>query len=140
ENLTGLDFFSESLQHLMRTFEIEPQAVIHDLQPGYLSTTWAKQWAADHNLPTIAVQHHHAHIAACMGEHHIDSPVIGLSLDGTGYGTDGHIWGGEVLIAHMDRFERFAHLQYVPMPGGDAAVREPWRVAFAHLLSAGFSQ
>jgi len=140
ENLTGLDFFAESLQHLMRTFEIEPQAVIHDLHPGYLSTTWAKQWAADHNLPTIAVQHHHAHIAACMGEHHIDSPVIGLSLDGTGYGTDGHIWGGEVLIAHMDRFERFAHLQYVPMPGGDAAVREPWRVAFAHLLSAGFSQ
>ena len=140
ENLTGLDFFAESLQHLMRTFEIEPQAVIHDLHPGYLSTTWAKQWAADHNLPTIAVQHHHAHIAACMGEHHIEGPVIGLSLDGTGYGTDGHIWGGEVLIAHMDRFERFAHLQYVPMPGGDAAVREPWRMAFAHLLAAGFSQ
>jgi hydrogenase maturation protein HypF len=139
ENLTGLDFFSESLQHLMRTFEIEPQAVVHDLHPGYLSTTWAKQWAADHNLPTIAVQHHHAHIAACMGENHIEGPVIGLSLDGTGYGTDGHIWGGEVLIAHMDRFERFAHLQYVPMPGGDAAVREPWRMAFAHLLSAGFS-
>jgi hydrogenase maturation protein HypF len=123
----------------MRTFEIEPQAVIHDLHPGYLSTTWAKQWAADHNLPAIAVQHHHAHIAACMGEHHIDGPVIGLSLDGTGYGTDGHIWGGEVLIAHMDRFERFAHLQYVPMPGGDAAVREHWRMAFAHLRTAGFS-
>jgi len=140
ENLTGLDFFSESLQHLMRTFEIEPQAVIHDLHPGYLSTTWAKQWAADHHLPTIAVQHHHAHIAACMGENHIEGPVIGLSLDGTGYGTDGHIWGGEVLIAHMDRFERFAHLPYVPMPGGDAAVREPWRMAFAHLLAAGFSE
>lgn len=140
ENLTGLDFFAESLAHLMRTFEIEPQAVAHDLHPGYLSTSWAKQWASDRNLPTIAVQHHHAHIAACMAEHAVDGPVIGLSLDGTGYGVDGRIWGGEVLIAHLGRFERFAHLAYVPMPGGDAAVREPWRMAFAHLLTAGFSQ
>jgi hydrogenase maturation protein HypF len=140
ENLTGLDFFTESLAHLMRTFEIEPQAVVHDLHPGYLSTTWAKQWAAEHNLPTIAVQHHHAHIAACMAEHAIDGPVIGLSLDGTGYGTDGRIWGGEVLIAHRDRFDRFAHLDYAALPGGDAAVREPWRMAYAHLLGAGISQ
>jgi hydrogenase maturation protein HypF len=139
ENLTGLDFFAESLAHLMHTFEIEPQAVVHDLHPGYLSTTWAKQWAADHNLPTIAVQHHHAHIAACMAEHKLEGPVIGLSLDGTGYGTDGRIWGGEVLIAGYESFERFAHLDYVALPGGDAAVREPWRMAFAHLLAAGFS-
>ena len=138
ENLTGLDFFTESLAHLMRTFEIEPQAVVHDLHPGYLSTSWAKQWAAERQLPTIAVQHHHAHIAACMAEHAIEGPVIGLSLDGTGYGTDGRIWGGEVLIAHLDRFQRWAHLDYVPMPGGDTAVREPWRMAFAHLLAAGF--
>jgi len=138
ENLTGLDFFTESLAHLMRTFEIEPQAVVHDLHPGYLSTSWAKQWAAERQLPTIAVQHHHAHIAACMAEHSIEGPVIGLSLDGTGYGTDGRIWGGEVLIAHLDRFQRWAHLDYVPMPGGDTAVREPWRMAFAHLLAAGF--
>ena len=138
ENLTGLDFFTESLAHLMRTFEIEPQTVVHDLHPGYLSTSWAKQWAAERQLPTIAVQHHHAHIAACMAEHAIEGPVIGLSLDGTGYGTDGRIWGGEVLIAHLDRFQRWAHLDYVPMPGGDAAVREPWRMAFAHLLAAGF--
>ncbi len=140
ENLTGLDFFTESLAHFQRTFEIEPQAVVHDLHPGYLSTSWAKQWAAEHNLPTIAVQHHHAHIAACMAEHAIEGPVIGLSLDGTGYGTDGRIWGGEVLIAHLHRFERFAHLDYVAMPGGDAAVREPWRMAFSHLLAAGFSE
>ncbi|UWZ83583.1 carbamoyltransferase HypF [Occallatibacter riparius] len=140
ENLTGLDFFTESLAHLMHTFEIEPQAVVHDLHPGYLSTTWAKQWAAEHNIPTIAVQHHHAHIAACMAEHAIQGPVIGLSLDGTGYGTDGRIWGGEVLIANHDSFERFAHLDYVALPGGDAAVREPWRMAFAHLLAAGFSE
>jgi len=140
ENLTGLDFFRESLAHLMRTFEIAPRTVVHDLHPGYLSTSWAKQWAEEQHLPAIAVQHHHAHIAACMAEHAVEGPVIGLSLDGTGYGADGRIWGGEVLIAHLDRFERFAHLDYVSMPGGDAAVREPWRMAFAHLLSAGFSE
>ena len=95
--LTGLDFFRESLAHLMHTFEIEPETVVHDLHPGYLSTSWAKEWAAERNLRLIAVQHHHAHIAACMAEHGLEGPVIGLSLDGTGYGTDGRIWGGEVL-------------------------------------------
>jgi len=84
------------------------------------------------------VQHHHAHIAGCVAEHGLEGSVIGLSLDGTGYGSDGHIWGGEVLIARLDSFERFAHLEYVPMPGGDAAVREPWRMALAHLHAAGF--
>jgi hydrogenase maturation protein HypF len=138
ENLTGLNFFRESLDHLMHTFEIEPEVVVHDLHPGYLSTEWAKQWAAERNLPLIAVQHHHAHIAGCMAEHGIASPTIGLSLDGTGYGTDGRIWGGEVLISTLTGFERFAHLEYVPMPGADAAVREPWRMAFAALHAAEF--
>lgn len=144
ENLSGLDFFRESLAHLMHTFEIEPQFVVHDLHPGYLSTSWAREWAAERRLPLIAVQHHHAHIAACIAEHNLLGPVIGLSLDGTGYGTDGKIWGGEVLIARLDgadpgSFERFAHLDYAPMPGGEKAIREPWRMAFAHLLAAGFS-
>jgi hydrogenase maturation protein HypF len=138
ENLTGLNFFRESLDHLMRTFEIEPETVVHDLHPGYLSTEWAKQWAAERNLPLIAVQHHHAHIAGCMAEHGIESATIGLSLDGTGYGTDGRIWGGEVLIGRLDSFERFAHLDYVPMPGGEAAIREPWRMALGHLHRAEF--
>jgi hydrogenase maturation protein HypF len=138
ENLTGLDFFRESLDHLMRTFEINPQAVVHDLHPGYLSTTWAKEWAAERNLPLIAVQHHHAHIAACIAEHALTGPVIGLALDGTGYGTDGKIWGGEVLIAKPGSFDRFAHLDYVPMPGGEKAIKEPWRMAFAHLRAAGY--
>jgi hydrogenase maturation protein HypF len=143
ENLTGLEFFREALAHLMQTFEIEPEAVVHDLHPGYLSTSWAKGWAAVNNLPLIAVQHHHAHIAACMAEHGIEGPAIGLSLDGTGYGTDGRIWGGEVLIAQLDgpdpgHFDRFAHLDYVPMPGGEAAIREPWRMALGHLHHAGF--
>ena len=137
ENLTSLEFFRESLAHLMHTFEIEPEFVVHDMHPGYLSTTWARQWAEERNLPLIAVQHHHAHIAACMAEHSLDSPVIGLALDGTGYGTDGRIWGGEVLICRFESFDRFAHLDYVPMPGGEAAIREPWRMALGHLHAAG---
>jgi hydrogenase maturation protein HypF len=142
ENTTSLDFFREALAHLMRTFAIEPEAVVHDLHPGYLSTSWAKEWAAERGLPLIAVQHHHAHIAACMAEHSLSGPVIGLSLDGTGYGADGRIWGGEVLICALDGpdpagFDRFAHLDYVPMPGGEAAIREPWRMALGALHAAG---
>jgi hydrogenase maturation protein HypF len=137
ENLTGLDFFRESLDHLMRTFEIEPRTVAHDLHPGYLSTTWAKEWAAEHAVPLIAVQHHHAHVAGCMAEHSLEGPVIGLALDGTGYGTDGKIWGGEVLVSSLAGFERFAHLEYVPLPGGEKAIREPWRMGFAALRAAG---
>jgi hydrogenase maturation protein HypF len=136
ENLTGLEFFKESLDHLMRTFEIEPRTVVHDLHPGYLSTAWAKAWARERGLPLIAVQHHHAHVAGCMAEHGLYE-AIGLALDGTGYGTDRRIWGGEVLITRLDGFGRFAHLEYVPMPGGDAAVKEPWRMAFAALRAAG---
>ena len=138
ENLTGLEFFKESLDHLMRTFEIEPETVVHDLHPGYLSTQWAREWAQERGLGLIAVQHHHAHVAGCMAEHSLEGPVIGLSLDGTGFGTDGRIWGGEVLICRMEGFERFAHLEYVPMPGGEAAIREPWRMALGHLSAAGF--
>ncbi len=138
ENLTGLEFFTESLDHLMRTFELEPGAVAHDMHPGYLSTEWAREWAGARGLKTIAVQHHHAHVAGCMAEHGLRGPVIGLALDGTGYGIDGRIWGGEVLVARLDGFERFAHLEYVPMPGGDAAVREPWRMALGALHTAGF--
>jgi hydrogenase maturation protein HypF len=138
ENLTGLEFFKESLDHLMRTFEIEPETVVHDLHPGYLSTAWAKEWAGERGLGLIAVQHHHAHVAGCMAEHGLKGPVIGLALDGTGYGTDGRIWGGEVLIARLDGFERFGYLEYVPMPGGEAAIKEPWRMAFASLRTAGF--
>ena len=143
ENLTGLAFFEESLAHLMKTFEIDPEVVVHDLHPGYLSTEWAKKWAGDRGLPVIGVQHHHAHVAGCMAEHGLTGEAIGLALDGTGYGTDGKIWGGEVLIARLDgpnpeRFDRFAHLEYLPMAGGDAAVKEPWRMALGALMTAGF--
>lgn len=144
ENLSGIDFFRESLTHLMHTFEIQPEVVVHDLHPGYLSTSWAREWAAARGLRLVGVQHHHAHIAACMAEHGLAGPVIGLALDGTGYGTDGKIWGGEVLIVRLGgpdpgSFERFAHLEYMPMPGGEAAIREPWRMAFGALHGAGVS-
>jgi len=138
ENLMGIKFFDESLDHLMRTFEIEPQTVVHDMHPGYLSTGWARKWAQERRLPLISVQHHHAHVAGCMAEHGLTGEVIGLALDGTGYGADGRIWGGEVLIARLGSFERIAHLEYVPMPGGEKAIKEPWRMAFGHLCAAGF--
>src|SRR5208337_3846239 len=89
-------------------------------------------------LGLIAVQHHHAHVAGCMAEHGLTGKVIGLALDGTGYGSDGRIWGGEVLLASLAGFERFAHLEYVPMPGGEAAIKEPWRMALGALRAAGF--
>ena len=138
ENLMGIKFFEESLNHLMRTFEIEPQTVVHDMHPGYLSTGWARKWAQERGLGLVAVQHHHAHVAGCMAEHGLTGEVIGLALDGTGYGVDGRIWGGEVLITRLGSFERFAHLEYVPMPGGEAAIKEPWRMALGHLRAAGF--
>ena len=132
ENLTGLEFFQEALAHLKKTFEIEPQAIAYDIHPGYLSTNWA----LGQGLPLIGVQHHHAHIAACMGDHSLQGQTIGIALDGTGYGTDGKVWGGEVLIASYTDFERFGHLRYVAMPGSSAAIHQPWRMAFGHLLAA----
>ena len=137
ENLNGLAFFEESLAHLMRTFEIEPTVVVHDLHPAYLSTEWARAWAAERKLPLVGVQHHHAHIAGCAAEHGVTEPVIGIALDGTGYGTDGKIWGGEVLVVRPESFERFAHLAYAPLPGSERAIREPWRMALGALSAAG---
>ncbi len=122
----------------MRTFEIEPQTVVHDLHPGYLSTQWAKEWAQERGLQLIAVQHHHAHVAGCMAEHGLTGKVIGLALDGTGYGTRWEDLGRGSADRAAGGFERFAHLEYVPMPGGEAAIKEPWRMALAHLRAAGF--
>jgi hydrogenase maturation protein HypF len=103
--------------------------VAHDLHPRYLSS----RLAAGMSLPKIGVQHHHAHIASCMAENHLSERVIGVAFDGTGYGADGQIWGGEFLSADLRSFERFAHFRYVPLPGGDAAVRQPWRPALSWL-------
>jgi hydrogenase maturation protein HypF len=107
--------------------------VAHDLHPGYLSTKYALDLEG---LPKIGVQHHHAHIASCMAENGLSGETIGVAFDGTGYGTDGAIWGGEFLVAGYAGFERRAHLRYIPLAGGDAAVRQPWRPALAYLMDA----
>ena len=130
ENVESYNFFEEALTHLRTILEIEPSVIAYDLHPDYFSTKWALQQAA---VKRVGVQHHHAHIASCMAENHLDGEVIGIALDGTGFGTDGNIWGGEVLIANYRSFERAAHFEYVPMPGGAAAIREPWRMAVSYL-------
>jgi hydrogenase maturation protein HypF len=130
ENYETLLFFEETLANLKKLFRVEPRAVAYDLHPGYLSTRYA---LGVPDLPKIGVQHHHAHIASCMAEHGLRGKVIGVAFDGTGYGTDGKIWGGEVLVADYEGFQRRAHLRYVPLAGGDAAVRQPWRAALAYL-------
>jgi hydrogenase maturation protein HypF len=130
ENLESYNFFEEAIHHLETVLEIEPELIAHDLHPDYFSTKWALK---KQNLPLVGVQHHHAHIASCMAENHLDGQVIGFALDGTGYGTDGNIWGGEILIAGYKDFERAAHFEYVPLPGGPAAIHEPWRMAVSYL-------
>ncbi len=133
ENYETLEFFEQTRERMCRLFHVEPEAIAHDLHPGYLSTQWARQQGG---MRRIGVQHHHAHIAACMAEHRLRERVIGVAWDGTGLGTDETIWGGEFLLADLAGFERAAHLRTVLLPGGDAAVREPWRVAHSYLLDA----
>jgi hydrogenase maturation protein HypF len=133
ENVETMDFFRETLQHLKRFFRVSPAAVAHDLHPNYLSTRFALR---ESGLPPIGVQHHHAHIASCMADNGIEGRVIGVALDGTGYGTDGMIWGGEFLVCDFLGFKRCGHLRYVPLAGGDSAVRQPWRSALAYLREA----
>ena len=130
ENAESYSFFNEAVEHLKRILEIRPSIIAYDLHPDYFSTKWALQQSG---TPLVGVQHHHAHIASCMAENHLEGQVIGFALDGTGYGTDGQVWGGEVLIASYEDFERAAHFEYVSLPGGTAAIREPWRMAVSYL-------
>ncbi len=135
-NLETLDALGRGVTHFRDLFRVDPEVVACDLHPGYLSTQWAKEYAAEHGITCVQVQHHHAHIASVATEHNYEGTVIGVGFDGTGYGTDGTIWGGEVLLASRDGFDRVAHLKYVPLPGGDAGIRRPYRVALAHLWAA----
>jgi hydrogenase maturation protein HypF len=144
ENAETLRSFTEGIEHFRRLFDITPEVVAHDLHPDYLSTKYAMD-LAEGGLPAAAglagvelvgVQHHHAHIASCLADNRASGPVIGVAFDGTGYGTDGTIWGGEFLIADLAGFERAGHLAPVPMPGGAAAIRQPWRMAAAYLDAA----
>ena len=130
ENLETLTSFEQGIEHFKRIFYIDPAYVAYDLHPDYLSTKYA---LSVNGVPKIGIQHHHAHITSCMCDNGIDGEVIGISFDGTGYGTDEKIWGGEFLVCDYGGFERVAHLEYVPLPGGEKAIKEPWRMAASFL-------
>lgn len=132
ENLETLHSFERVIEHLQRILEIRPECIVHDLHPDYLSTQWALR---QNDLPRFAVQHHHAHIAAVMAERKLDGPILGLALDGTGYGPDGTVWGGEILRVEGEQFERLGHFRPIGLPGGNMAVKEPWRMAVSCLWS-----
>jgi hydrogenase maturation protein HypF len=130
ENYETMQFFEETLANLQHIFRVVPRAAVYDLHPGYMSTRMALASGIEHK---IGVQHHHAHIASCMAENHLRGRVLGVAMDGTGFGTDGTVWGGEFLLADFSGFTRRAHLRNVLLPGGDAAVRQPWRMALSYL-------
>ena len=145
DNAPTMEHYRQTVDHFCRFFAVKPEIIAHDLHPDYHSTRFALSLDASDppspRLRRIAVQHHHAHIASCMAENRVSGPVIGVAFDGTGYGTDGRIWGGEFLVADFEGFRRAAHLAYVPLPGGDAAVRRPGRMALSYLLhSSAFAE
>jgi len=137
ENYATLRSYEEGVEHYCRLFDVRPELVAHDLHPDYLSTAYARE-LEENGLPAVGVQHHHAHIASCLADNERPAAeqVIGVALDGTGYGTDGAIWGGEFLEGSIARgFARRGHLEYAPLPGGEAAIRQPWRMALARLIT-----
>lgn len=133
ENVETLEHFTGTISLYERLFNIHPEIIAHDLHPDYLSSNYARELGAS-GIKTIGVQHHHAHIVSCMADNMFDSPVIGVVMDGTGWGPDGHIWGGEFMVADYNSFNRIGHLEYLPLPGGDVATRKPYRIAVAYLL------
>jgi len=134
ENLETLRSFRQGIEHYQRLFHLQPEVVAYDLHPEYLSTKYAL--ALDEGQTKIGVQHHHAHIASCMADNQIEGEVIGVAMDGLGFGTDGRMWGGEFFVADFLEAERIAHLDYIEMPGGAKAIREPWRMAAVYLQRA----
>lgn len=131
ENLETLRSYEQGIEHFKRLFQLRPRVVAHDLHPEYLSTKYAL--ALDDEFERVGIQHHHAHVASCMADNRIEGEVIGVAMDGLGFGADGRMWGGEFFVADFVEAERVAHLDYVPMPGGAKAVREPWRLAAVYL-------
>jgi hydrogenase maturation protein HypF len=137
DHLDAFRAFVRDVELYQRLFEIEPRHLAHDLHPDYASTRYAVKERERRGNELIPIQHHHAHVASCMAEHGLEGSVIGVSFDGTGFGTDGAVWGGEFLVCDYLTFRRAAHFRYVPMPGGERAIHEPWRMAAAHLMDAG---
>ena len=131
ENLETLQSFNDGIEHFKRLFHLQPEVIAHDLHPEYLSTKYAL--GQEEISLKLGVQHHHAHIASCMADNEIEGEVIGVAMDGLGFGTDGKMWGGEFLVADFSDAERIAHLEYVPMSSGARAIREPWRMAAIYL-------
>ena len=142
ENEETLEHFENTIELYKKLFRIEPEIMAYDMHPEYLSTKYALQAGSERGLSLISVQHHHAHIVSCLVENEVEGPVIGVAFDGTGYGTDDTIWGGEFLLADWLSFQRVGHLEYVPLSGGEAAIKKPYRMALSYLytlLGEGFS-
>lgn len=137
DSATARQKLDATVAQLCQQFDIQPEAVAHDLHPDFYSTQFARGYAEQHHIPVIAVQHHHAHIAAICAEHNVTEPVLGLALDGVGLGTDYTPWGGELLLVQDTNCRRLGHLSPLAMPGGDRAAREPWRMAAAVLFQLG---
>ncbi len=135
ENEETLEHFENTIELYIKLFRIEPEIVAYDMHPEYLSTKYALHFGSEQGLSLTPVQHHHAHIVSCLVENGVEEPVIGVAFDGTGYGTDGAIWGGEFLLADWHSFQRVGHLEYVPLPGGIAAIKKPYRMALSYLYT-----
>ncbi len=135
ENEETLEHFENTIELYKKLFRIAPEAIAHDIHPEYLSTKYALQAGEAQGLRLIPVQHHHAHIASCLVENGVEAPVIGVAFDGAGYGSDGTLWGGEFLIADLRRFQRAGHLEYVPLLGGEAAIKKPYRMALSYIYT-----
>jgi hydrogenase maturation protein HypF len=133
DNFETIKAFELGIRHFIKFFDLPPDVAAVDLHPEYEATKFGKKWAKENNKPLIEIQHHHAHIASCLLDNGMDEKVIGVAWDGTGYGADGKIWGGEFLIADLKDYQRKAHLKYVPLPGGDIAIKEPWRMGAVYL-------
>jgi hydrogenase maturation protein HypF len=134
ENIETLDYFENTINHMKNILQIEPEVIAYDLHPEYLNTKWLLEKELSSEKEIIGVQHHHAHIVSCMAENKISEKVIGFAMDGTGYGLDKNIWGGEIMISDLISFERYSHFEYIPMPGGDLAIKEPWRMGVSFLF------
>jgi len=135
ENEETLEHFENTIELYKKLFRVEPEIIAYDMHPEYLATKYALKVGSEQGLSLVPVQHHHAHIVSCLAENKVKGPVIGVAFDGTGYGTDGTIWGGEFLLADLGCFQRLGHLEYVPLPGGEAAIRKPYRMALSYLYS-----